>query len=80
VSLVFLFLSLIFPAKSYAESSSTGAWQDIKKGTRGIIRGVNKGVKKVTKKVTEKIDENMDEDDREDAADKKTEKNKSNDE
>ncbi len=57
---------------SFAEKESeTSAWDDIKSGTRKVVKGAAKGVKKGAKRVSDKIEKNIEEDEREEAAEKK---------
>lgn len=67
ITKLILFFSFVATTNVYAEKKQSGAWQDIKSGTRSIVRGGVKGVKKAT----DKIEENMDEDAREEAAEAK---------
>lgn len=69
----FLFFLTSLVSLSFAESES-GAWDDIKSGTRKIIKGTTKGVKKGAKRVSDKIEKNLEEDEREDSEEKKKEK------
>ncbi len=69
----FLISLMSLVSLSFAESES-GAWDDIKSGTRKIIKGTAKSIKKGAKRVSDKIDKNMEEDEREDAEEKKKEK------
>lgn len=57
--IVCFFLSFIF----ISCSSSSGAWSDVKEGTRKIVGGAAKGVKSAATAV----EENMEEDRREEA-------------
>lgn len=60
-------------------ADSPSPWQDIKDGTRRIIRGAAKGVKKGATRVSDKIEKNVEEDEREEAEERKQEKEKSKD-